>query len=55
MTAEERDLFFQLTREYQREAFNLFDDLLDSVRESVTQLLMRVEMGASRTRAPKSC
>ena len=34
-------------REYQREAFNLFDDLLISVRESVTQLLMRVEIRSS--------
>ncbi len=34
-------------REYQREAFNLFDDLLVSVRESVTQLLMRVEIRSS--------
>ncbi len=31
-------------REYQREAFNLFDELLVAVREAVTQLLMRVEI-----------
>ena len=31
-------------REYQREAFTLFDGLLDSIRESVTQMLMHVEI-----------
>jgi preprotein translocase subunit SecA len=31
-------------REYQREAFNLFDRMLDAVRESVTQMLMHVEI-----------
>ncbi|MBT6202851.1 MAG: preprotein translocase subunit SecA, partial [Rhodospirillaceae bacterium] len=31
-------------REYQREAFNLFDRLLASVREAVTQMLMHVEI-----------
>ncbi len=31
-------------REYQREAFNLFEELLVLVREAVTQLLMRVEI-----------
>ncbi len=31
-------------REYQREAFNLFDGMLASVRESVTQMLMHVEI-----------
>ena len=31
-------------REYQREAFDLFDRMLDGVRESVTQMLMHVEI-----------
>jgi preprotein translocase subunit SecA len=31
-------------REYQREAFNLFDHMLGSVREAVTQMLMHVEI-----------
>ncbi|MCB1773156.1 MAG: SEC-C domain-containing protein, partial [Gammaproteobacteria bacterium] len=31
-------------REYQREAFNLFDHLLAGLRESVTQMLMHVEI-----------
>ncbi|MBC6441122.1 MAG: preprotein translocase subunit SecA [Rhodospirillales bacterium] len=31
-------------REYQREAFDLFDGLLGGVRESVTQILMHVEI-----------
>src|SRR5690606_2484621 len=31
-------------REYQREAFNLFDHMLANLRESVTQMLMHVEI-----------
>ena len=31
-------------REYQAEAFNLFDNMLNNVRESVTQVLMHVEI-----------
>ncbi len=31
-------------REYQREAFNLFDGMLGNVREAVTQMLMHVEI-----------
>ena len=31
-------------REYQAEAFNLFDRMLDNVRESVTQVLMHIEI-----------
>jgi preprotein translocase subunit SecA len=31
-------------REYQAEAFNLFDHMLDAVRESVTQVLMHIEI-----------
>jgi len=31
-------------REYQAEAFNLFDRMLDNMRESVTQVLMHVEI-----------
>ncbi|TWB38182.1 preprotein translocase subunit SecA [Nitrospirillum pindoramense] len=30
--------------EYKREAFNLFEELLDSLREQVTQVLMRVQL-----------